>query len=294
MKIENFVNSLLPSMEKTRIRDELRQLREVIGSINVPAFKEAEKIFSKQAFVSDFAKDFDKTANRRVDAFDKNYVKTTYQALKMSLDSLDFISEQIEAKFSNDVMRDAMDYVNANLLQYSEMLSFLASYSRRLLLLTYALETNPAVEELSKGSSRDLAWLSKHKNAFMVCLNAALMKRKVIEDKIEDVPDFLVDPDQAQVVQETAGISKVDPFKAGLIPYSINPIYHLRIKVSEWQVNRYKLAKEEKQAIELHLLHLKETQAKNPNAKTERAIEYTEDRVNKMRYKLMKLEGRDE
>jgi hypothetical protein len=293
MRIEKFVSSMLPSLEKNQIRDDLRMLKEEISGITLPAYKQAVPAFKKQSFTARFTKDLDSLAKSRVHNYKDNYIVTVERALKASLDNLTLVDEYIEKEFSADLMRDAMDYLKTNLLQYKSMMRFLAAYSRRLLLITYTLETNPTADDLSKGSSRDLQWLEKGRDAFLVSLNAALTNEREIKDKLEDIPNVIVSPETVEVTQRTVGLTKTDPFQAGLIPFVINPIYHVRMRIAEWQVRRYELAKEEMVAAELKLLMLKESRSGKKDAGLERKIEVYDDRVQKLRRKILEMESND-
>lgn len=293
MKIEQFVNSMLPSLDKANIREDLRLIREEVVNTTLPAYKSAVDAFKRTDFTADFTKKFNSRAGDRVDQFKGNYVETTFKAIEMSLKNIDALAEMIEKNFSSDILRDGMDYVKANMMQYKGMIVFMSQYARRLLLITYALETNPDAEKLSKGNSRDLQWLYKNQDAYFVCLNAALTKTKEVEEKFAEVPDILVKPENTETAVKTVGIARLDPFKAGLIPLALNPLYHIRMAWTDYQVKRYKLAKEELQNLELRLMLMKESREGKKDAKLERSIDHTEDRVAKLRYKLNKMEEGD-
>jgi hypothetical protein len=135
--------------------------------------------------------------------------------------------------------------------------------------------------------------LEKGRDAFLVSLNAALTNEREIKDKLEDIPNVIVSPETVEVTQRTVGLTKTDPFQAGLIPFVINPIYHVRMRIAEWQVRRYELAKEEMVAAELKLLMLKESRSGKKDAGLERKIEVYDDRVQKLRRKILEMESND-
>lgn len=82
----------------------------------------------------------------------------------------------------------------------------------------------------------------------------------------------------------------MDPYHFGLIPIKMNPIYHIRMAIAEWQVARYNAAIEEKRALEYRLLALKASSDGKKDAKLEEAIEYSEARLAKLNYKLATME----
>jgi hypothetical protein len=294
MKYQNFVQSMLPNLEKSQVKEELRLLREELVNITTPAYKQAAPAFKRQAFTAKFTKEIDQLASTRVNEYKENYVETTLKALEMAVEATDTLDRLVEDRFASDVVKAAMDYNKTSILQYAEMLTFLSRYARRLLIMTYTLETNPNVEALSKGNSRDLGWLHKHKDAYMVCLNAALTRAKEVETKLEEVPEILVKEENRDVAVKTVGLAKLDPFGVGIIPTFLNPIYHIRMSWTRYQVSRYKLAKEELEQLELRLMLLKDSRSGKKDAKLEQSIEYNEERVEKLRYKVYRMEETDD
>ena len=99
-----------------------------------------------------------------------------------------------------------------------------------------------------------------------------------------------VNPSSVTDIVASVGASRVDPMNFGLIPIVLNPIYHVRMMIADWQVNRFKAADEERKLLEFKLLKMKMTDGGKRDANVDRQIEYTEGRLQKLNYKLMEME----
>jgi len=291
MKIINFLPSLLPLTNKTTVTEDIRILREELHAETLPAYKNAVEAFKRTPFVADFTKQFDQIARKRVDNYKDNYIATIDLALNRALKNLDTISKLVDEQFNEDILRDAMTYTRTNLLQYIEMVSFICSYSRRLLLLTYSTEADPkGIVSVTPSATRDINWLLQNQDVFLLALNAASLKPKELDEKFESIPDMTATIDGDASAQAVVGSARLDPFGFRLIPYKLNPIYHIKMAITSWQVSRHKLSKEEKTTLELRLLHLKMSRDGTKDARLERNIEYNEERIADLRYKINKLE----
>lgn len=60
--------------------------------------------------------------------------------------------------------------------------------------------------------------------------------------------------------------------------------------IADWQVSRYKAAQEEKRMLEFRLLKLKLQSTGKADAKLDQNIEYTEQRLQQLNFKLHKME----
>lgn len=286
MKVENYIRSMLPSMEKVQIKEDLRNLKEELDGKTIPPFVGASDYFNaKYTFKSKDVLALQKIVDRRVDHRAKNLVLLTRTALEQSTANVNTIIDLVEKHYSNDVVRDGMTYLKVNINQYIESMSFMAVFARRLLLVIYGLEGMGSSERVDKALSRDLRWIEKRFSDFLICVKANLKKDKVLKKELEDIPDMVVDVEAAGAVREMKGNNVIDPNSFGLISAKLNPIYHIRMKWTEWQIHRLRQAEEEKELLELKLAHLRNERSGKADAKLEDTIERYEARVQKLQFK---------
>lgn len=299
MEFKKYIRSLLPSFEKARVMEDIRLMREELLSNTLPPYENAARAFGKRKFeakqIQDFEKEFSKAVKTKVRG---NFIAVSAEALKEAKASLDVLEQLADEYYAEDIFKNGLTFLKANLLQYLEAISFAMRYSRKLLLWTYASETNVLENNTDKigqelnGPERD--WLGKHAETYFRVINILLTNNpKGIEKALTEIPDIVIEENNVDVVKRTVGMTKLDPFRLGLIPLAINPIYHVRMAIADWQVARVKAAQEEKRVLEYRLLHLKELDKGNTaDAKLQENIEYTESRLEKLNYRLAKLEDK--
>jgi len=289
MKIENYFRSILPSMEKAKIKEDLRNLQEELDGKTIPPYVGASDFFTRDySFKSRPIQDLQKRLDKRINHKAKNMVLLTRIALEQSSKNVGTIIDLVEEHYSNDVVRDGMTYLKINLLQYAESMSFMSIYSRRLLLVIYGLE-GLGGQEIDNDLSRDLRWVEKRFTDFLVCLRANLKTEKVIRKELDNIPDMVVKPEAIAAVKETVGITKIDPNEFGFISAKLNPLYHVQMAWTRFQVHRLRQAEEEKQLLEFKLAYLRNEAAGKKDAKLEEIIERYESRVSKLQYQAEEL-----
>jgi len=290
MKVENYIRSMLPSMEKVQIKEDLRNLKEELDGKSIPPYVSASEFFDKNyTFKSRDILALQKIADRRVDHRAKNLVLLARTALEQSTKNVGTVIELVDKHYSNDVVRDGMTYLKVNINQYIESMSFMSIYARRLLLVTYGLEAMGNTGTVDKALSRDLRWIEKRFNDFLVCVKANLKKEKVLKKEFEEIPDMQVKPEAIAVVKETVGSNKIDPNGFGFISARLNPAYHIRMAWIKWQVHRLRQAEEEKELLEFKLAHLRNQREGKKDAKLEEIIERYEARVQKLQFQTQEM-----
>ena len=74
------------------------------------------------------------------------------------------------------------------------------------------------------------------------------------------------------------------------IPVWLNPIYHIGMRIAEWQAKRYKSAKEELSLLQLRKLNLERVSAGKPDAKIQSEIKYLEARIQGLNFDIDEME----
>lgn len=294
MKLDRYISSLLPSFSKTRMMEDLNIMREELKTTTIPPYKSVVAAYGKRKFASvdiqAFEKQFENSVNTK---FRGNFLSIILQTLERMDDNMETMEKLVNAYYADDVMRDAMTFLKVNLIQYMETMSFTMRYSRRLLVWIVSAEITAVDKESNEApamSPAELEWLNAHRQNFFAGLTIMSGEKAELEKRFKEVPDIVATKENIPMIEKTVGVLKTDPFNFGLIPVFLNPIYHVRMAIAEWQVNRYKAAQEEKKMLEFKLMHLKDLDAGKKNPKLQEQIEYTEQRLAKLNYKLAQQE----
>lgn len=306
MKITDYLASLLPTFDKNRVVDDVRATREELDDVTIPAYEQAVKVLGNRKLVNPQLVDLQDAFNRIFPGASGNFIAIIEKYLKPTLKNLKELEDVVEKTYNNEVAGLGLSYRKANLLQLIEGYAFATRYARKLLNFAYVAET-ASLEAKAEGAEQsvldkiaeqlvpaDLEYLKKHivyfSQVYAVC--AGLGKAKDVVKAIEEIPDVIVTKDNAETLTATMGVDKVDPFRMGFIPVWLNPVYHIGMLVTEWQVARYKAAQEELRVLNLRKLKLEKQLDDKYDAKVDQQAKYMQQRVDELEYKIAKMEKR--
>jgi hypothetical protein len=291
MKLGKFIASLLPSFEKKQIKEDLKVTRDELDE-SLPPLNAAKDFFANYSFKSDAAEALQKRFVKETgDNKTPNFVVASVRMVEAIDGNLSTLEKLVDRYFSDDVLKEGLTYVKANLLQYIQHLTFSIRFARHLVLWTYQVEANKVDKSSDIQMTRgELKWLEDNISNFFTIYPFMLVSKENLERTISSIPDAVITEDNINTLSSTVGMQKLDPFGQNFVGVRFNPIYHVRIAVAEWQADRYKLAVEERATLEFRLLHLKMLNEGNYDAKTEKLLHYNEMRLEKVKARILKAE----
>lgn len=296
MDFGKYVESLLPSLGKDRVLEDIRNLREELQDTVIPPYASAAEFFKQFKFQDKITKDLSKDFDRMVKTkYRGDMVAVLSQVWGNSVEGLDELDRLVDKYYGTTVTSTGMTFLKANVLQHVEAMGFAFRYARRLLMYLYALETQHYSKDGDKVTGSFLSkpereWMQMHYRDFLHVVNILATPAGDLGRIYGQVPDALIEPERVEEMKATMGTSKIDPLKHGFIPSALWPLYHVRIRIAEWQVARRDAAREEVRAMEFRLLNLKNQTSGQGNARIEQEIAYSEDRISKLNRKIAKLE----
>lgn len=297
MKHSNLLNSLLPQFGKDRLLEDIRVTRSEIKEYTQPVYAQAAEMFRNWNFKSAKLKSLMASFARQIkQERNDNMVQTLAKVWKPVLENLDFLEDQVNRTFNEEVTALGLTYSKSTTIQLIEGTSFVSRYARRLLTFIYACETaefpgnESFIQEDIPPAEHD--YIQSNFVNFCQILGVLADASTATKRKLDSIPEIQVTSDNHNTLAATVGETKIDPFRLGLIPVWLNPIYHIRMMVAEWQVKRYKEAKEEVQVLELRLLYLKRLNEGKPDANLQEQISYRQSQVNGMKKKIAEMESK--
>ncbi len=295
MKIGNFLTSLLPTFGKDQVLEDCRLTLGEIKNGTLPAYEAAAPLFKSWKFKSDKLKDQFATFQRLTHS-GGNFVDAVAKGLKLATDNLEAVEDMIGKTYNEDVASSGLTYLKANLLQFVETAGFVSKYARKYLDYIYALETAEVGEAEDQSAAMDtlvkaqVEWLDKNLIPFATAFGIVTTQPTKLRQVLANIPDIVATPDNAQTLGSTMGQAKLDPLQFGLIPIWLNPIYHVRLAVAEWQAARYKEMQEELRLVQLRKLNLERAVQGKSDAKIQKEIAYLAARKDKLSYELARME----
>jgi hypothetical protein len=297
MIIVDYVASLLPALQRSQIEEDLRLLKEELGDGTLPPYDKATAYFDTVPFRSKPVLAYEKLFQREVKPprqYGGFFVRSINKTLINTQSLLALLEQSMLTTFGKHTASGVITYSKANQLRLVELLYFTYRYARKLLLWTVYQEMSNASLIYGKPlNTVEEAWLVSHQRAFFKALTVLHLKPEELKHKLESIPDLEVIPEEAAVAEQTQSAQKLDVFSTQLIPIKLNPIYHIRMAVVEFQVARHQVAMEEARLLEYRLLVMKEALDGRRDAKLEQQIEYTENRLKKLKYKLKQFDEED-
>lgn len=294
MSILNYFKTLVPSLEKRTILEDINNSIGELKTSTLPVYKSAQKPMGENSYrfkdkdIDAFSKKFNRDNKTGIKG---NFVSVVYEVANRVDENSQMLIKVAETMFSTGMVAGAITYRKASLLKYIEAISFFQKYARKLLLHTYILETSAVAEDamgvrLTEG---EVKWLKENEDAFIGSLTGLSMKSALFLEALEETPDMVVNPDSVDSVNLMSG-GKTDPFKMNFISANVNLIYHARIRIAEYQHAKYEASLQERKAIELRILHLQNKMDGKLDPKVEEQIQYNEARLEKLNYKIKKME----
>lgn len=297
MQFTKYLGSLLPTFSRDQLNEDLDTVADELRAHVIPPYKTAAKEFGSDKFYSPGAQAADDIFNKKLDyKYKGNHISGILQSLENADMQINVLQAMIDTEFAIDITSAGLNTLRVNILQLVEIMSFVTRYARRHLNYLLVCETNNHTGKDLKDSfsTGELDWLTAGRDAFITGLNILSLPAKEIETKFKEIPNVLVNADSIETTQTLLGKAKTDPFGMRFIPLMLNPIYHIRIRVAEYQAAKYREAQEERGIIELRLLLLKEQRNGKENAKIEKQIDYNEGRLQKLVFKVNQIGGHDD
>lgn len=294
MQIIKYIESMLPSLQRSEMTTELEAIRKEMRDHVNPVINRAKDIFGDRKWTSKEVAGIDTVFKNNLKfKYRGNHLTAISTAMDEAYKNIDVIERLVEKNFSSEVYRDAMSVLKVNLVQWIDVLSFASTYALRSVEVVMAMEINvlknlPPMEDILP---KDIQYLDKHRMDFMASLNVIATKSGDVEKVFNSLPDTIATPTAVALIPKTRNINP-DPFAFGIIPVKLNPIFHVRMAVAEWQASRYHDKVQTAQMLEFRLIQLEQTLAGKPNAKIEQELEYTRNRRDKIRMKIKEMEDK--
>lgn len=299
MSILNYISSLLPTFKKDRVMEEAGITLEELENVCIPAYAEAAKaggvLKIKSKEVQEFTNIFMRIVNKPSKA--GGLIGNIQERLLVVRDNLKLIQDKMDTELQDVIVAEGISVLKANILQALEGIYFISKFSIKLLNTIYVFETAERSENKDQYLKdniipMDIEYIKRRLPDFCFVLSGLSKPAKEMEKLLANMPDISVRSDNFAAIGATLDREKVDAFalKDFVRGFAGNPIFHIGMMVAEWQANRYKKRAETKKVLELRLLNLKELNEGHNDAKIEREIQYIQNRIDDIEYKMAKME----
>jgi hypothetical protein len=296
----NYIKSLLPSFTRVTALEDCRMRRLEITTVTHPAYEAALRLFNNRTFqYPELRSDFEVFKRHVRGPSAPNTVVAVERTFKNIVSILDALEEVINSNYGEDIAGAGMTYYKSAVLQLLESVNFATKYARRYLNYVLVVETSYIEDPQGEALANDLGaaivpadvrYLRDNFLQFCTVMVNLTKPANVIEAQLKQIPDVTITDENAKTLPHTAGDSRIDPFSHGIIPVAMNPIYHIRMRVAEWQVDRLNNAKEEKKLLELRRLKMERSLAGKKDASLDKQIDYIQGRIENLDAEIRRKE----
>ena len=293
MDIAKYLQSIIPAFSRDQVQEDLEDIEKEIDKHVLPIFAIANTDLGSGKLLSANATSFEDIFEKNVSfKYKGNHISAIYESMKNAKELTKLLQRLVDENFAIDVTKAGFDLLRTNIMQLTEILSFTVRYARRhlnyIVLSEMGQYKDLKIEDYFTAGERD--WIKNGRMAFIKGIDIIHKPAGEIETKLKTIPSVLVTPETVDTTHGVFGKDKTDPLDLRFIPIVLNPIYHIRIRIAEWQAAKYQEAKEERSMVELRLLSLKELKSGKDNARLEQQIEYNQERLSKLTAKIGRME----
>ncbi len=293
MKLFSFLSNLLPTFTKSRFKDILDSAKRELHDAVIPMYK---SIIAHGGDKRKWKSEAVKTFQQRYDAVvqpkkKNNFLLSIYETLQTMEKNVPVLEAMIEKHYAEDIVRDAMTYLGANLLRYLEIYGFAVKYASKL--ANWTLTSDAAAHDAQAVGDTGLTpaeteWLMVNRDSFLQAM--IVLSDNNFDKKIAEVPDVTITEMSNSIVAGTVGQHRMDPLQMNLIAPKVNPIFYIRMAIANWQYSRYKALLEERQVVEARIIQLKSLEDGKRPANLEQVINYHTGRLKTLEARIAEEE----
>lgn len=293
MKFLEFFNSLKPSFSKKTLTENLQSISEELNSYTIPIYENAKTDFHlfkfKSKEVNSLTKRFDLLVKRKKG----DMISTIYFALVNISDITNKLIRVIDKDFEANVTNYGLTFSKAQKIQLVEAIDYTTRYSRKL--LNYILEAETVNLDDGNALNKRLTpqqiqnVISFFPN-YCRLINGFMISPAEILTLFAKIPNILITPESIETQTAMNGKVALDPLSFNLIAAWLNPIYHIGLKLAEYQSRRFEEAKEERDMLNLKLLNLKNLNTGTPDPVIEKEIAYYNNLIQELELNIEDME----
>lgn len=291
-KLSDYLGSLSELLTRRDLEEDANQTLDILRTKVIPQYDQAANVFKAATFQSDSANNINKALSDHVKFRGGNFITALNKILPTLQGKVEKVKAVAELSNENDIANTAMSVVEYNVIRLLETAAFIADFAPKVLNLAVTAESNKLAGREIEIEGLTPAFVDEVKTKLATlgsAINLFDVTEKQLEDTLKALPDLTIGKDDIDAVMQTVGRTKIDPFQTRFIPPALNPFYHFGRYVAEYQVERYERTKDEAKMLEFKLMNYKNLQAGKPDPKIEKAIELTQERLDKSNYKLAKM-----
>ena len=300
MALFDFLSKLLPRLKKHDMIEQLKITKNALEDVAIPNYSSAISYLKGRKYKSDeviaLETAFYETALLKGNEKRNNFILDIESRLSNLLNNFLHLEEQVFILFDQDILRDGLTLKQTILMKDCDDMFFIVQYLIELLDFVYYKEITSAAgtDQLDYTSFLKIRIdeINRNIRPFTKSFIKLTIKPEKYKELIGNMPDASTNPSARKTVISVYGNNMPENYgfyQASGVVY--NPIYHVRLIIAQWSIEKHKLNIDKKRMLELRLLDLKNQDAESPSPQIQREISYLEERINKLEEKIHNMEN---
>ena len=286
MSIFNFVQKLLPRIERSTVAEDLRTTEKECLNIAIPSWNAAETYFKLNKLASPEAEDFTSQFYRNFDLRKAmkapNFVSDIARRVPVIHENIVILQAALDEFLEKDIIADGLTVRSAFVVRAASNMSLITRYLMALLNYLYMVEAKHYDVSLEPGleiCKAEMKYVEQNFVRFAKLFSEYTIPSKDFKKLVGEIPEVFVNQATQQAVAGLHGGSLVPFEKYGVSGFVGNPIYRVRLLIAKWQNDRYESAKAKKQQLELRLLYLQMQKEEKSDPVVINEIKRLQDRI---------------
>lgn len=289
MAILDYLKSFTPTLKRSDVLEDVRLTLKELDETVIPNYNNAVDFFKSSRLSSAtnrelgemFYAEFKVKGPKR-----STFIGDISDAIVNLRKNVDYIYKDFDKLLEADVIAQGLNMRSAFAVRFADYASFMTNYAIDLLSYVYFFEVQ---QKVGVNDSIDIEInpvtikkVNDNMFNFSKLLNMYACEHNDFVKINKNIVDVLAmsNPEALASVYDR---NQLDPMPAALMPGFIpNPIYHFRMMIAEYQLRRYKANEDKKKALELRLMHLQLVKEGKNDARIEKQIAYTQDRIDRI------------
>lgn len=304
MSLYQYVSKLMPSTEAKAIKENLTLSSERIGGNLLPGL---------EMLITSLPHQYKwKTPDINSAMTEIVNVVRTHPSLKLPRDAsgpevirailhnmtrtIPYVSGEINKTFDNSIFKSGLTFTKATLLQYSETVDFVVSYTSAFMNWLTAVEYN-ALDGRDRNRGippGELEYLLANINNYTLALKIMAYNQDELKKGLRALPQMrIAESAEAEAEQLTLGGGDGNPFGFAQLPWPLSVWYHYRLRRVEAQAQEYEHAEAMERAVAYRIMLIKQKlESGNGDAALEKELQIQEERYNDIGYEISRMKKR--
>ena len=305
MEIAKLFSTLLPSYEAVQLKGSLKksadgisvellprylQLQELLGTV------EGKKFHNKDVQeISDMISDYlAKSGLRHLNLRQPTMLEYIIPAMQNVAALAPFLSKTIDRDMGRTMSTSVLTFNKTTILQFVDIIDFVAQYASTLLNWVTSLELASATESniSSRAISPGDAELIKTKVVvFAIALRILGTPINRLQADYAEIPEAIFDEETYDELVKSFGSSKVDPLGMAALPFPLSIVLRVQLWRAEKQMDTYDECVHAAKSAEMRILLIRRQIAEGRgDAATEKLLDLYETQYNELKYERARLE----